>query len=110
MLTAAAGPVPNSLGRIWFSEASAQGTVKVLVRLAVIPLLSVTARVHVRVVDVVNVLQKRDAVRLMSAADHAFEKRWSTAAASADFPCARNAAARPNSDHPFSGNRSRSSR
>ena len=57
-----------------------------------------------------SALQKRDAASLTSAADHAVENRWSTAAASADFPCARNAAARPNSDHPFSGNRFRSSR
>jgi hypothetical protein len=57
-----------------------------------------------------SALQKRDAASLMSAADHAVENRWSTAAASADFPCARNAAARPNSDHPFSGNRFKSSR
>jgi hypothetical protein len=54
--------------------------------------------------------QKRDASSLTSAADQAFANRWSTAAASADFPCALKAAASPNSDHPFSGNRFRSSR
>ena len=54
--------------------------------------------------------QNRDAVSLTSAPDHAFANRCSTAAASADFPCAVNAAASPNNDHPFSGNRFRSSR
>ena len=55
-------------------------------------------------------LQNRDAVSLTSAPAHAFANRCSTAAASAVFPCAFNAAASPNSDQPFSGNRFRSSR